>query len=80
MICLGHILDKDGKKMSKSVGNVVDPWQMIEQYGVDALRFWMYTVNQAGDSKNFDERTVKEVQNKVINRLDNVVTFYETYK
>lgn len=79
VICLGHILDKDGKKMSKSLGNIIDPWTMIEKYGVDALRFWMYSVNQPGDSKNFDERTVDEIVKKVFNLLQNIYTFYTLY-
>ncbi|MFQ5661939.1 MAG: class I tRNA ligase family protein, partial [Candidatus Paceibacteria bacterium] len=79
VISLGHILDKKGKKMSKSIGNVVDPWEMIDKYGSDALRFWMYTVNQPGDSKNFDERSVDEVIKKVFNLLNNIVKFYELY-
>ncbi len=80
VICLGHLLDKDGKKMSKSVGNVIDPWVMIEKYGVDTLRLWMYSVNQPGESKNFDEKTVSELHNKVFNLLYNVLTFYELYR
>lgn len=79
VISLGHILDKKGKKMSKSAGNVVDPWEMIDKYGVDALRFWMYTVNQPGDSKNFEEKSVDEVVKKVFNLLGNIVKFYELY-
>lgn len=79
VICLGHILDKEGKKMSKSVGNVVSPWEMIDKYGVDALRLWMYSVNQPGESKNFDERTVDELNKRVFNLLDNVLSFYKLY-
>ncbi|MEK7642674.1 MAG: class I tRNA ligase family protein [Patescibacteria group bacterium] len=79
VICLGHILDSEGKKMSKSVGNIVDPWVMIDKYGVDAPRFWMYSVNQPGDSKNFDERTVDEIVKKVFNILSNVLSFYLLY-
>ncbi len=79
VICLGHILDKNGQKMSKSKGNAVDPWQMIEIYGADALRFWMYSVNQPGESKNFDLETVEGVVKKVFNLLTNVVSFYEMY-
>lgn len=79
VISLGHILDSKGKKMSKSVGNVVDPWEMTNKYGVDALRFWMYSVNQPGDSKNFDERSVDEVVKKVFNLLINIIKFYELY-
>ncbi|MEK7607350.1 MAG: class I tRNA ligase family protein [Patescibacteria group bacterium] len=79
VICLGHILDKEGKKMSKSVGNVVNPWEMIDRYSVDALRFWMYSVNQSGDSKNFDEKTVDEIVKRFFNILSNVYSFYELY-
>lgn len=80
VICLGHILDKDGKKMSKSVGNVVEPFAAFEKYGVDVLRYWMYSVNQPGESKNFDERTVEEVNRRIFNLLDNVLAFYELYR
>ena len=80
VICLGHILDDKGKKMSKSLGNIVDPWTMIEKYGVDTLRLWMYSVNQPGESKNFDEKTVSELHNKVFNLLYNVLAFYELYR
>ena len=79
VISLGHVLDKEGKKMSKSVGNVIDPWNMIEMYGVDALRLWMYTVNQPGDSKNFDEKAVDEIVKKTFNILQNVHSFYALY-
>lgn len=77
VICLGHLLDKEGKKMSKSLGNIVVPEEVIKKYGADALRFWMYSVNQPGDSKNFDEGTVDEVVKKVINPLVNVLAFYQ---
>jgi isoleucyl-tRNA synthetase len=80
VICLGHILDAKGKKMSKSVGNIVEPFAMIDKYGVDALRYFMFTVNAPGDSKNFDERTVDEIVKKNIGRLHNVLAFYELYK
>ncbi|MEX1027888.1 MAG: class I tRNA ligase family protein [Candidatus Paceibacterota bacterium] len=79
VISLGHILDEEGKKMSKSKGNVVDPWEMMDRYGVDALRFWMYSVNQPGEPKNFDETTVDEVVKKVFNLASNVTRFYEMY-
>lgn len=76
VICLGHLLDKDGKKMSKSLGNVIDPWEMADKYGVDVIRLWMYSVNQPGESKNFDEKTVDELRKKFFNLLDNVLSFY----
>jgi isoleucyl-tRNA synthetase len=79
VICLGHLLDAKGKKMSKSLGNIVDPWSMMDKYGVDTLRLWMYSVNQPGESKNFDEKTVAELHSKVFNLLYNVLAFYELY-
>lgn len=80
VICLGHILDKDGKKMSKSLGNIINPFDIMDKYGADAARFWMYSVNQPGDSKNFDEKTVDEVVKKVFNLASNVLSFYSMYK
>ncbi len=80
VICLGHLLDAKGKKMSKSLGNIIDPWIMADKYGVDTLRLWMYSVNQPGESKNFDERTVALLQNQVFGLLYNVLAFYELYR
>ncbi|MDE1975029.1 MAG: class I tRNA ligase family protein [Patescibacteria group bacterium] len=80
VICLGHILDAEGKKMSKHIGNVVSPWDMMDKYGADALRFWMYSVNQPGEPKNFDEKTVDEVVKKVFNLAANVLSFYKMYE
>lgn len=80
VICLGHLLDAKGKKMSKSVGNVVDPFEAIDKYGVDTLRLWMYSVNQPGESKNFDEKTVALVSGQVFTLLYNVLAFYELYR
>ncbi len=79
VVCLGHILDKDGKKMSKSLGNIVNPWDMMDKYGVDALRLWMYSINQPGESKNFEEKTVDEIVKKVFNLISNVISFYKLY-
>ncbi len=79
VICLGHILDARGKKMSKSIGNIIDPYAMISKYGVDALRYFMFTVNAPGESKNFDERIVDEIVKKNLGRLSNVLSFYKLY-
>jgi len=80
VICLGHLLDAKGKKMSKSLGNIVDPWIVIDKYGVDTLRLWMYSINQPGESKNFDEKTVLELHRQVFGLLYNVLAFYELYR
>jgi isoleucyl-tRNA synthetase len=79
VICLGHINDKHGKKMSKSKGNIVDPWTIMEQYGVDALRWHLYTLNQPGEPKNFDPVKVEEVIKKNWLILWNMLTFYKLY-
>jgi len=80
VICLGHLLDAKGKKMSKSLGNIVDPWEVMDKYGVDTLRLWMYSVNQPGESKNFDEKTVALLHQQVFTLLYNVLAFYELYR
>jgi isoleucyl-tRNA synthetase len=80
VICLGHLLDASGKKMSKSLGNIIDPWVMMEKYGADTLRLWMYSINQPGESKNFDEKTVMELHRQVFGLLYNVLAFYELYR
>lgn len=79
VICLGHINDKFGKKMSKSKGNVINPWDVISQYGVDAVRQHMYTINQPGEGKRYDFDDVKDVFRKNIMLLWNVYKFYEMY-
>ncbi|OGL97642.1 hypothetical protein A2304_04195 [Candidatus Uhrbacteria bacterium RIFOXYB2_FULL_57_15] len=79
IICLGHVLDAKGKKMSKSLGNIVRPMEMIDAYGADSVRWYMYTINQPGESKRFDEKTLVEMQRAVFGILGNVVSFYETY-
>lgn len=80
VICLGHLLDKDGKKMSKSIGNIVNPWEQMDKYGVDVLRLWMFSVNQPGEGKNYDENVVRELASKTFGLLYNVLAFYELYR
>ncbi|MFH0905366.1 MAG: isoleucine--tRNA ligase [bacterium] len=79
VICLGHILDKHGKKMSKSKGNVVDSWAIFDAYGSDALRWYLYTINQPGLPKNFDEEGVKQVVRRFMLTLWNTYSFFVTY-
>ena len=80
VICLGHLMDAKGKKMSKSLGNIVDPWTMIDKYGVDTLRMWMYSINQPGESKNFDEKTIALLHQQVFTLFYNVLAFYELFR
>ncbi len=79
VICLGLMLDAKGKKMAKSIGNVVNPVETVNQYGADAVRWYMYTINQPGDSKRFDFKALDEMVKKVFMILWNVVSFYELY-
>ena len=79
VICLGLVLDEHGKKMSKSKGNVIDPWQVIEKYGSDALRWFFYTVNAPGDPKRMGEKDVQESLRKFVLILWNVYSFFTTY-
>lgn len=79
VISLGHILDKDGKKMSKSKSNMVDPWMIFEKHGSDVTRWYFYTVNQPGLPKNFDEDILKQVTRRFILTLWNTLSFFITY-
>ena len=78
-VCLGHIMAADGTKMSKSKGNTVSPWEQMARWGADTVRLWMYTVNQPGDAKNYDEKTVGEVNRKFFGMIDNMHTLYAMY-
>lgn len=79
VICLGHINDKHGKKMSKSKGNVINPWEVMAQYGADAVRQHMYTINQPGEGKKYDLDDVKDVFRRNLMTLWNVYKFWEMY-
>ncbi|HOW12749.1 MAG TPA: isoleucine--tRNA ligase [Candidatus Pacearchaeota archaeon] len=80
VISLGHILDENGEKMSKSKGNVVNPWEMINKYGIEAVRWYFYTINQPGEPKLFKEKDVLNALNRFILILLNCFIFLETYK
>jgi len=79
VLSLGHVLDKKGEKMSKSKGNVVNPFLMLEKYGADALRWYFFRINQPWESKKFDEEDVKNSLNKFLRPFWNIFCFFEIY-
>jgi len=79
VICLGHILDAKGEKMSKAKGNVVEPWAVINKYGADALRWYCLTVTPPGNVRRFSEESVAEIVRRFLLTLWNVYSFFVTY-
>ncbi len=79
VICLGHILDGEGLKMSKSKGNVVDPWSILDRYGADATRWYMYTASPPGNSRRFSGELVAETSRRFLSTLWNTYSFFVTY-
>ena len=80
VVTTGTILNEKGEKLSKSKQNFPDPWNIIERYGVDALRYYLMTsVVMQADNLFFAEREVDEVYKKIVLILSNVVSFYELF-
>ncbi len=75
----GLVLDKNGNKMSKRVGNVVDPFETIEKYSADATRWYLITNASPWDSLRFDLEGIKEVQRKYFGTLYNTYQFFALY-
>jgi isoleucyl-tRNA synthetase len=78
-LSLGHILDKDGKKMSKSKGNVVNPWDHFNKEGSDSIRWYMTTQSAPWSPTNFDPNGVRESYAKMFLTLWNVYRFHADY-
>ena len=79
VICLGHILDEHGFKMSKSRGNIVDPWSVLNDHGADALRWYLYTCTAPGNPRRFSSNLVGETVRKFLLTLWNTYSFFITY-
>jgi isoleucyl-tRNA synthetase len=75
----GLVLDKDGVKMSKRLGNVVDPWKVIEEHGADALRWYLLGSGQPWLNKRFDPSGVLEVRRRFLGTLTNSYKFFAEY-
>ena len=79
VIANGLVLDKNGNKMSKRLGNAVDPFTTVENYGADALRWYMSTNSQPWDNLKFDTDGVVESQRKFLGTLYNTYSFFAIY-
>jgi isoleucyl-tRNA synthetase len=79
VLSLGLILDGDGLKMSKSRGTVIDPWDVINEHGADAFRWYLYTASPPGQERRFSVDLVGEVMRNFTLTLWNVYSFFVTY-
>jgi isoleucyl-tRNA synthetase len=78
-IVLGHVGDKNGIKMSKHIGNVIDPWTVLDKQGADAVRWLFYTESSLWLPSRFSEDAVSEVQRKFLGTLWNTYAFFVLY-
>ena len=79
VISTGLVLDAKGNKMSKHVGNVTDPFEMMEKYGADPVRFYMMTNSEPWDNLKFDPEGVDEIRRKFFGTLFNTYSFFSLY-
>lgn len=79
VVCLGHIVDAEGRKMSKSLGNVIDPWDVLERQGADALRWYLLTNGSPWASRRVSLEILDEVVRRFLLTLWNVYAFFVTY-
>ncbi len=79
VICLGHILDSKGDKMAKSRGNIVEPFMVLEQYGADATRWYMFGSGPPYNARRFGPELVGEVLRQFMLTLWNTYSFFVTY-
>ncbi|MZQ85703.1 isoleucine--tRNA ligase [Paenibacillus sp. 5J-6] len=79
VISTGHVLDENGLKMSKSKGNVIDPWEIIEEFGADAIRWALLADSAPWNSKRFSKQIVAEAKSKVVDTIHSTHHFYSLY-
>ena len=78
-IVMGHTQDAEGRKMSKHLGNVVDPFEVLDKFGADAVRWYYYTTSAPWLPKRFSEEAVQEGQRKFMATLQNTYAFFAMY-
>ena len=79
VVVTGYGLDAEGKAMSKSRGNVIDPWEMIEEYGADAVRWYLFSTTAPWKTRRLDPEGPGEVLYKFLNTVENVYNFFSLY-
>ena len=79
VVCLGHIVDEEGRKMSKSKGNVIDPWDAFDRFGADGLRWFFFSAGQPWTPRRMFDDAIRESTRQTLITLWNVVGFFTTY-
>ncbi|KRF41816.1 isoleucine--tRNA ligase [Paenibacillus sp. Soil787] len=79
VLSTGHVLDENGQKMSKSKGNGIDPWEIIDEFGTDAFRWALLADSAPWNSKRFSKQIVAEAKSKVVDTINNTHAFYALY-
>jgi len=79
VLCLGHILDKDGRKMSKHLGNVLEPMSLMDQHGADAVRWYMLAAGSPWSARRVGHDAISDVVRKTLLTLWNTISFHALY-
>jgi isoleucyl-tRNA synthetase len=79
VVCLGHIIDADGRKMSKSLGNIIDPWTILDTRGADALRWWMFSQGSPWTPTRASLSAIDTSMREMLLTLWNTYSFFSTY-